>query len=88
MALRVLNWHMVEPMKGSFGEVCFAYGKPKQGYMADPKWRLGIYLGKTELQDNWVIGDVNKVYLSRSLRCATRGSRPTVGSTSRTLEAG
>ena len=52
----------------NFGEICFAYCKPKQGYKADPKWRIGIYLGKTEIQDNWVIGDVNRVYLSRSMR--------------------
>ena len=52
----------------NFGEICFAYCKPKQGFKADPKWRIGIYLGKTEIQDNWVIGDVNRVYLSRSMR--------------------
>ena len=59
----------------NFGEVCFAYCKPKQGYKADPKWRLGMYLGKTELQDNWVIGDANKVYLSRSLRRMSGASK-------------
>eukprot|EP00913_Durusdinium_trenchii_P032259 g30204.t1 len=59
----------------NFGEVCFAYCKPKQGYKADPKWRLGIYLGKTELQDNWVIGDANKVYLSRCLRRMSGASK-------------
>ena len=52
----------------NFGEICFAYCKPKQGFKADPKWRIGIYLGKTEIQDNWAIGDVNRVYLSRSMR--------------------
>ena len=32
-------------------------------------------LGKTELQDNWVIGDANRVYLSRSLRRMSGASK-------------
>lgn len=51
-----------------YGEVCLAYTKPRQGFKADPRWKIGIYLGKTELQDNWIIGDGNRVFLSRSLR--------------------
>ena len=34
-----------------YGEVCFAYSKPKQGFKADPRWKVGICLGKTEIQD-------------------------------------
>ena len=51
-----------------FGEVVFAYSKQKQGFKADPRWKVGICLGKTEVQDAWVIGDGNRVFLSRSLR--------------------
>ena len=50
------------------GEVVFAYSKQKQGFKADPRWKVGICLGKTEMQDAWVIGDGNRVFLSRSLR--------------------
>ena len=32
-------------------------------------------MGKTELQDNWVIGDANRVYLCRSLRRMERATR-------------
>ena len=58
-----------------FGEVCFAYTKQKQGYKADQKWKVGICLGKTELQDNWVVGDANRVFLSRSLRRVANASK-------------
>ena len=51
-----------------FGEVVFAYPKQKQGFKADPKWKVGICLGKTEVQDAWVIGDGNRVFLSKSIR--------------------
>ena len=51
-----------------FGEVVFAYSKQKQGFKADPKWKVGICLGKTEVQDAWVIGDGNRVFLSKSIR--------------------
>ena len=47
---------------------CAAYTKPKQGFKADPRWKVGICLGKTDLQDNWIIGDGNRVLLSRSAR--------------------
>ena len=50
------------------GEVVFAYSKQKQGFKADPRWKVGICLGKTEVQDAWVIGDGNRVFLSKSLR--------------------
>ena len=42
--------------------------KQKQGFKADPKWKVGICLGKTEVQDAWVIGDGNRVFLSKSIR--------------------
>ena len=51
-----------------FGEVVFAYSKQKQGFKADPKWKVGFCLGKTEVQDAWVIGDGNRVFLSKSIR--------------------
>ena len=51
-----------------FGEMVFAYSKKKQGFKADPKWKVGICLGKTEVQDAWVIGDGNRVSLSKSIR--------------------
>lgn len=42
--------------------------KAEAGFKADPRWKIGICLGKTELQDNWIFGDGNRVFLSRSLR--------------------
>ena len=48
------------------GEVVFAYSKQKQGFKADPRWKVGIC--QTEVQDAWAIGDGNRVFLSRSLR--------------------
>ena len=51
-----------------FGEVVFAYSKQKQGFTADPKWKVVICLAKTEMQNAWVIDDGNRVFLSRSLR--------------------
>ena len=51
-----------------YGEVVHAYVKPKQGYKADPKWKIGICLGKSETQDCWIIGDGSRVFLSRSIR--------------------
>ena len=59
------------PYKGKlcqYGEVVFAYTKPKQGFKADPRWKVGICLGKSELQDAWVIGDGSRVFLSKSVR--------------------
>ena len=58
-----------------YGEVCFAYSKPKQGFKADPRWKVGICLGKTEIQDAWVIGDGNRVFLSRSLRRVSNANK-------------
>ena len=51
---------------GQYGEVVFAYTKPKQGFKADPRWKVGICLGKSELQDAWVIGDGSRVFLRSS----------------------
>ena len=39
----------------------------QQGYKADPKWKIGICLGKSETQDCWIIGDGSRVFLSRSI---------------------
>ena len=51
-----------------YGEVISAYVKHKQGYKADPRWKLGICLGKSETQDCWIVGDGSRVFLSRSIR--------------------
>ena len=49
-----------------------AYSKPKQGIKADPRWKVGICLGKTEVQDAWVIGDGNRVFLRRVADASTK----------------
>ena len=62
---------MAKPMMGRCARSekwFFAYSKKKQGFKADPKWKVGICLGKTEVQDAWVIGDGNRVSLSKSIR--------------------
>ena len=79
-----------------FGEVVFAYSKRKQGFKADPKWKAGVCLGKTEVQDAWVIGDGDRVFLSKSIRRVTDASTKYIaryqgftaysGNTNRTLE--
>ena len=49
-----------------------AYSKPKQGIKADPRWKVGICLGKTEVQDAWFIGDGNRVFLRRVADASTK----------------
>ena len=49
-----------------FGEPIYAYCKGRG--KADAKWRIGLFLGKTESQDAWIIGDGVDVMLSRSIR--------------------
>ena len=49
------------------------FGEPVCGYCkargkADAKWRVGLFLGKTEAQDAWIIGDGVDVMLTRSVR--------------------
>ena len=49
-----------------FGEPVYAYCKTKG--KADPKWRLALFLGKTESQDAWIVGEGMDVMLTRSIR--------------------
>ena len=49
-----------------FGEPCFAYCKPKG--KGDARWKVGLFLGKTESQDAFIIGDGSNVMLTRSVR--------------------
>ena len=79
---------------------CFAepvYGYCKARGKADAKWRVGLYLGKTEAQDAWIIGDGVDVMLTRSIRLTSLGPtssptsqacRPTALSTRPTLVGG
>jgi len=53
------------------------FGEPVYGYCkslgkADAKWKVGLFLGKTENQDAWIIGDGVDVMLSRSIRRVDR----------------
>ena len=50
-----------------FGCPVYAFVKPKGG-KGDPRWRMSLFLGKTEAQDAWVVGDGEQVILTRSLR--------------------
>ena len=65
--------HTYEGKLCRFGEIVFAYTKHKQGYKADPRWKIGVCLGKSEVQDAWVIGDGSRVFLSRSI-CRVQNS--------------
>ena len=49
-----------------FGEPVYGYCKARG--KADAKWRVGLFLGKTEAQDAWIIGDGVDVMLTRSIR--------------------
>eukprot|EP00435_Cladocopium_sp_Y103_P030397 s650_g7.t1 len=53
-----------------FGEPIYAYCKPRG--KADAKWRVGLFLGKTESQDAWIVGDGADVMLTRSIRRVDR----------------
>eukprot|EP00435_Cladocopium_sp_Y103_P032112 s1247_g8.t1 len=50
----------------NFAEPVYGYCKPRG--KADAKWRVGLFLGKTEAQDAWIIGDGVDVMLTRSIR--------------------
>ena len=50
-----------------FGNPVYAYTKPQSG-KGNPKWRLALFLGKTEGQDAWLVGDGSQVMLTRSVR--------------------
>lgn len=62
------EWIYGRPTLCQYGEVVFAYTKPKQGFKGDPRWKVGVCLGKSEMQDAWVIGDGSRMFLSRSIR--------------------
>lgn len=70
----VMRLLMGSPMRASFARMVrwlllvVAYTKPRQGYKADPPSKVRLCLGKSELQDAWVIGDGSRVFLSRSIR--------------------
>ena len=49
----------------------YAYVRP-QGGKGDCKWRMALFLGKTESQDAWVVGDGEQVMLTRSVRRVDR----------------
>lgn len=49
----------------------YAYSKPQSG-KGNPKWRLAIFLGKTDAQDAYIVGDGTQVMLTRSLRRLNR----------------
>ena len=49
-----------------FAEPIFGYCKPRG--KADAKWRIGLFLGKTEAQDAWIVGDGTDVMLTKSIR--------------------
>ena len=53
-----------------FGEPVYGYCKSRG--KADAKWKVGLFLGKTENQDAWIIGDGVDVMLSRSIRRVDR----------------
>ena len=54
-----------------FGNPVYAYTKPQTG-KGNPKWRLALFLGKTEGQDAWLVGDGSQVMLTRSVRRVDR----------------
>ena len=50
-----------------FGCPVYAYLKPLTG-KGNPRWRMAIFLGKTEGQDAWAVGEGQNVLLTRSVR--------------------
>ena len=45
-----------------FGEPVYGFCKPKG--KVDARWKIGLFLGKTEAQDAWIIGDGAHVMLA------------------------
>ena len=54
-----------------FGCPVYAYSKPQSG-KGNPKWRLALFLGKTEAQDANIVGDGTQAMLTRSVRRLNR----------------
>ena len=50
-----------------FGCPVYAYVKPLTG-KGNPKWRMAIFLGKTEGQDACVVGEGSNALWTRSVR--------------------
>ena len=50
------------------------FAEPVYGYVkvgskkGDPKWKLGLCIGKTEAQDAYIIADGHQVMLTKSIR--------------------
>ena len=67
-----------EPARGKpygslipFGCPVYAFVKPQPG-KGNPSWRMTLFLGKTEGQDSWIVGDGSQVLLTRSVRRVDR----------------
>ena len=58
-----------------FGCPVYAYVRPQSG-KGNPRWRMSIFLGKTDGQDAWIVGDGSQIMLTRSIR---RVNRPWTG---------
>ena len=58
-----------------FGCPVYAYVKPQSG-KGNPRWRMALFLGKTDGQDAWIVGDGSQIMLTRSIR---RVNRPWTG---------
>ena len=54
-----------------FGCPVYAYSKPQSG-KGNPMWRLALFLGKTEAQDAYIVGDGTQVMLTRLVRRLNR----------------
>ena len=48
-----------------------AFVRPQSG-KGNPTWRMNLFLGKTEGQDSWIVGDGSRVMLTRSVRRLAR----------------
>ena len=49
----------------------YAFVRPQSG-KGNPRWRMSLFLGKTEGQDSWIVGDGSQVMLTRSVRRVAR----------------
>ena len=56
-----------------FGCPVYAYVRPQSG-KGNPRWRMSIFLGKTDGQDAWIVGDGSQIMLTRPIRRVNRPS--------------
>ena len=70
-SFEVVHGHAYRGTLARFGEPVFGYTKVGNS-KGDPKWRLGVYLGKTEAQDAYIIGEGGRVLLTKSIRRVDR----------------